>query len=116
MGGGRGLSGNAPFTTTHVLVDDSGDLTNALAIDGRRRIRELFDQLPLLLRREDPLRSVAHPASKLAAIARTTARSFELVTLHLHSSPHVLGALGIAARLTGAEENRGDGSRGGGRS
>src|SRR5512147_2352515 len=58
-------------------------------------------------------RAVAHPASKLAAIARTTARSLELVTLHLHSPPHALDALGIAACLLGAEENRGDGSRGG---
>jgi hypothetical protein len=58
-------------------------------------------------------RPVAHPASKLAAIARTTARSFELVTLHLHRPPHVLDALGSAAGLPGAEENRGGGSRGG---
>jgi hypothetical protein len=33
-------------------------------------------------------------ASKLAAIARTTARSLELVTLHLHSLPHVFDKLG----------------------
>jgi hypothetical protein len=57
-------------------------------------------------------RAVAHPASKLAAIARTTAgRSLELVALHLHGPPHVLDALGGAAGLAGAEENRGDGSR-----
>jgi hypothetical protein len=80
------------------------------AIDGGRRIRELFDQLPLLLRRDDPLRSIAHPAGKLAAITRTTARSLELVTLHLDRPPHVLGTLGGAAFLAGAEEN--GGSRG----
>jgi hypothetical protein len=33
--------------------------------------------------------------------------------LHLHSPPHVRDALGIAAGLPGAEENRDDGSRGG---
>jgi hypothetical protein len=49
--------------------------------------------------------------SKLAAIARTTARSLELVTLHLDRPPHVLDALGSAAGLLGAEENPGDGSR-----
>src|SRR5512132_828062 len=45
--------------------------------------------------------SVAHPASKLAAIARTMARSLELVTLHLHSPLHALDALGIAAGSAG---------------
>jgi hypothetical protein len=37
ISGGRGLSGDAPFTTTHVLDDDPGDLTDALAIDRGRR-------------------------------------------------------------------------------
>ena len=54
-----------------------------------------------------------HPASKLAAIARATAGSLELVTLHLDSPPHVLDTLGIAAGLAGAEQNCGDGSCGG---
>src|SRR5512147_742708 len=58
-------------------------------------------------------RSVAHPASKLAAIARTAARSLELVTLHLHRPPHILDALGITAGVPGAEKNCGDGSCGG---
>jgi hypothetical protein len=31
--------------------------------------------------------------------------------LHLDSPPHILDALGVAAGLPGAEENRGDGSR-----
>ena len=69
-------------------------------------------------------RAVAHPASKLVAIARTTARSLELVMLDLDSPPHGLDALGIAAGLAGgldalgiaaglagAEENRSDGGR-----
>jgi hypothetical protein len=33
--------------------------------------------------------------------------------LDLHSPPHALDAPGIATGLAGAEENRGDGSRGG---
>ena len=33
--------------------------------------------------------------------------------MHLHGPPHGLDALGVAAGLPGAEENRGDGSRGG---
>jgi hypothetical protein len=42
--------------------------------------------------------------SKLAAIARTAARSIALVVLHLHGPAHVLDALGGAAGLPGTEE------------
>jgi hypothetical protein len=48
------LAGNAPFATRDVLDDDPGDLTDALAVDGGRRVGELLDQLPLLLGLEDP--------------------------------------------------------------
>ena len=54
-------------------------------------------------------RSIVHPASKLAAVARA-ARSLELVTLHLHSPPHALDTLGIAAGPQEARADRGGGS------
>jgi hypothetical protein len=55
-------------------------------------------------------RSGAQALSKLTAIARTTARSLKLITLHLNRPPHGLDAFGIAAGLPGAEEHGGDGS------
>src|SRR5207237_1253875 len=57
VGVGHRLSGNAPFSTRHVLNDDPGNLTDALTVDRGRCIGELFDQLALLLGRENPLDS-----------------------------------------------------------
>src|SRR5512144_417604 len=57
-------------------------------------------------------RSGVHPEGKLAASARTTARSLKLGTC-TSIVRHALDKLGITAGLPGAERNRGHTGRGG---
>jgi hypothetical protein len=46
------------------------------------------------------------PSERSVAVARTTARSLELVTLHLDGPPHVLDTLGSAAGLPNQDNRR----------
>src|SRR5450755_3159371 len=87
--GGKGLTADAPLAAGDLLDDAPGELAHALALDRDHRVRDPFDDLPLLLGGEDTLDDLdldeRHAALLVGTWSRLIVRS--IVSLHIGHTP-----------------------------